>query len=136
MERACRAIAGSSRARVLPRKVCISPLRCMSKYPPWRARESPRRNILLAIMACCQHHADVHDALQEFFGMRSRRAILAEGGSALALASTSSWAAPQAPDFPFPGGIGARPLTKDFPQKGAMVLQRSRPPMLETPFAD
>ena len=68
--------------------------------------------------------------------MRSRRAILIEGSSALAVASTPGWAAPQSPDFPFPGGIGARPLTKDFPQKGAMVLQRTRPPMLETPFAD
>jgi DMSO/TMAO reductase YedYZ molybdopterin-dependent catalytic subunit len=72
--------------------------------------------------------------------MRSRRAMLVEGGSALALAATSAatsaWAAPEAPNFPFPGGIGARPLTRDFPQKGAMVLQRSRPPMLETPFSD
>ena len=68
--------------------------------------------------------------------MRSRRAVLVEGGGALAMATTPAWAAPQTPDFPFPGGNGARPLTKDFPQKGAMVLQRSRPPMLETPFAD
>jgi len=68
--------------------------------------------------------------------MRSRRAILVEGGSALALAATGAFAAPQSPNFPFPGGIGARPLTKDFPQKGVMVLQRSRPPMLETPFSD
>jgi DMSO/TMAO reductase YedYZ molybdopterin-dependent catalytic subunit len=68
--------------------------------------------------------------------MRSRRAILVEGAGALAVAATPAWAASQAPDFPFPGGNGARPLTKDFPQKGAMVLQRSRPPMLETPFAD
>jgi DMSO/TMAO reductase YedYZ molybdopterin-dependent catalytic subunit len=68
--------------------------------------------------------------------MRSRRAILVEGAGALAVAATPTWAAAQAPDFPFPGGNGARPLTKDFPQKGAMVLQRSRPPMLETPFAD
>jgi DMSO/TMAO reductase YedYZ molybdopterin-dependent catalytic subunit len=68
--------------------------------------------------------------------MPSRRAILAQGGSALALAATGVRAAPQAPDFPFPGGNGARPLTKDFPQKGVMVLQRIRPPMLETPFSD
>ncbi|HZQ41509.1 MAG TPA: molybdopterin-dependent oxidoreductase [Rhizomicrobium sp.] len=68
--------------------------------------------------------------------MRSRRAILIEGASALALMSTPGQAAPQAPDFPFPGGNGKRPLTKDFPQKGEMVLQRSRPPMLETPFED
>ena len=32
------------------------------------------------------------------------------------------------------GGPKERPLTKDFPQKGAMVLQSKRPPLLETPF--
>ena len=67
----------------------------------------------------------------------SRRAILAQGSGALALAATPAFAAPPAaPDFAFPGGNGARPLTKDFPQKGTMVLQRSRPPLLETPFTD
>ena len=65
----------------------------------------------------------------------SRRTVLAQGSGVLALAATSALAAP-APDFPFPGGNGARALTKDFPQKGAMVLQRSRPPLLETPFTD
>ena len=67
----------------------------------------------------------------------SRRSVLAQGGGALALAATSAFAAPPtAPDFPFPGGNGAHPLTKDFPQKSTMVLQRSRPPLLETPFTD
>ena len=67
----------------------------------------------------------------------SRRTILAQGSGALVLAATSAFAAPpNAPDFPFPGGNGARPLTKDFPQKSTMVLQRSRPPLLETPFTD
>jgi DMSO/TMAO reductase YedYZ molybdopterin-dependent catalytic subunit len=36
--------------------------------------------------------------------------------------------------FPFSPGPGERPITTDFPQKGAMVLQRTRPPLLETPF--
>ncbi|MEO7054098.1 MAG: molybdopterin-dependent oxidoreductase [Rhizomicrobium sp.] len=62
----------------------------------------------------------------------SRRALLAQAGSMLALASTPGLAA----EFAFPGGNGARPLAKDFPQKGTMVLQRSRPPLLETPFTD
>ena len=67
----------------------------------------------------------------------SRRAVLAQGSGALALAATPAFAAPPtAPDFSFPGGNGARPLTKEFPQKGTMVLQRSRPPLLETPFTD
>ncbi len=65
----------------------------------------------------------------------SRRSLLAQAGSLLALASAPSFAA-TGPEFPFPGGNGARPLAKDFPQKGSMVLQRSRPPLLETPFTD
>ncbi len=65
----------------------------------------------------------------------SRRALLAQAGSMLALASTPGLAAP-GPEFAFPGGNGARSLAKDFPQKGTMVLQRSRPPLLETPFTD
>jgi len=36
-------------------------------------------------------------------------------------------------DLPLPNGPQARPITT-FPQKGAMILQRSRPPLLETPF--
>jgi DMSO/TMAO reductase YedYZ molybdopterin-dependent catalytic subunit len=66
----------------------------------------------------------------------SRRTMLAQAGSMLALAATPSLAATANPDFAFPGGNGARPLAKDFPQKGTMVLQRSRPPLLETPFTD
>jgi DMSO/TMAO reductase YedYZ molybdopterin-dependent catalytic subunit len=33
-----------------------------------------------------------------------------------------------------PGGPDQRSVTTAFPQKGRMILQRSRPPMLETPF--
>lgn len=33
-----------------------------------------------------------------------------------------------------PGGPDERPLTAAFPQKGRMILQRTRPPLLETPF--
>jgi hypothetical protein len=33
-----------------------------------------------------------------------------------------------------PGGPDQRSITTVFPEKGRMVLQRSRPPLLETPF--
>jgi DMSO/TMAO reductase YedYZ molybdopterin-dependent catalytic subunit len=67
----------------------------------------------------------------------SRRAVLSQAGSLLALAATPALGAtPSVPDFSFPGGNGARPLAHDFPQKSTMVLQRSRPPLLETPFTD
>src|SRR6202044_4111867 len=36
--------------------------------------------------------------------------------------------------LPLPGGPDDREVTTAFPQKGPMVLQRSRPPLLETPF--
>src|ERR1700687_3379925 len=36
--------------------------------------------------------------------------------------------------LPLPGGPGARPITTVLPQKGPMILQRTRPPLLETPF--
>jgi DMSO/TMAO reductase YedYZ molybdopterin-dependent catalytic subunit len=35
---------------------------------------------------------------------------------------------------PLPGGPDARPLVTDYPTKRAMILQRTRPPLLETPF--
>src|ERR1700686_2907035 len=37
-------------------------------------------------------------------------------------------------ELPLPGGPNERPLTTAFPQKGQMILQRTRPPLLETPF--
>jgi DMSO/TMAO reductase YedYZ molybdopterin-dependent catalytic subunit len=37
-------------------------------------------------------------------------------------------------DLDLPGGPNRRELTTAFPQKGQMILQRSRPPLLETPF--
>ncbi|GLS42977.1 oxidase [Methylobacterium brachythecii] len=37
-------------------------------------------------------------------------------------------------DFHVAGGPSTRPYTTTFPEKGRMVLQRNRPPWLETPF--
>ena len=63
----------------------------------------------------------------------TRRQLLGTAGiGALALAKPS-WAE-TAIDLPLPGGPDARPITTGFPQKGPMILQRTRPPLLETPF--
>ena len=63
----------------------------------------------------------------------SRRFLLRQAGIAgLTLAATPSLA--QTIRLPLPGGPTERPVTTDFPQKAAMILQRSRPPLLETPF--
>jgi len=65
-----------------------------------------------------------------------RRLILrgiAAGGLAGAFTSWScaTWAEGHI-DLPFEGG--QRDLTHSFPQKGEMILLRTRPPLLETPF--
>ena len=66
---------------------------------------------------------------------RTRRKILrasAASGLAATLGEVSiAWAA-QAKTLPFEGG--RRDVTKSFPQKGEMLLLRTRPPLLETPF--
>jgi DMSO/TMAO reductase YedYZ molybdopterin-dependent catalytic subunit len=61
-----------------------------------------------------------------------RRLLRASGVGALVLANPS-WAETMI-DLPLPGGPGGRPITTGFPQKGPMILQRTRPPLLETPF--
>ena len=38
-------------------------------------------------------------------------------------------------DLHLPGGGGERPMTSAFPDKGEMILQRTRPPLLETPMS-
>jgi DMSO/TMAO reductase YedYZ molybdopterin-dependent catalytic subunit len=64
----------------------------------------------------------------------TRRFLLGQAATAGALlASRRAFAGPSI-DLGLPGGPGARPLTTDFPEKGEMILQRSRPPLLETPF--
>src|SRR5215469_16755156 len=64
----------------------------------------------------------------------SRRNLLRQAGVAgLATLAVPAWAQ-QMVTLPLPGGPGGRPITTGFPQKGAMILQRTRPPLLETPF--
>jgi len=68
------------------------------------------------------------------FQALSRRAVLKTIGIAgMALAGSSAWAN-QPVRLPFASGPQERPVTHDFPQKGPMILQRSRPPLLETPM--
>jgi DMSO/TMAO reductase YedYZ molybdopterin-dependent catalytic subunit len=65
---------------------------------------------------------------------RTRRRLLQCAGILGAMAATfPSWADPFV-DLDLPGGPDRRNLTKAFPQKGEMILQRTRPPLLETPL--
>jgi len=64
----------------------------------------------------------------------ARRRLLAlgglAGGGAVAVAAT-----PTTTRLMLSRGAEDRPLATDFPQKKAMIVQRSRPPLLETPMA-
>jgi DMSO/TMAO reductase YedYZ molybdopterin-dependent catalytic subunit len=66
----------------------------------------------------------------------SRRRFIAgvSGVGLTGLLSASAWNAMAATVVEFPFANGRRDLVTNFPQKGAMVLQRTRPPLLETPF--
>jgi DMSO/TMAO reductase YedYZ molybdopterin-dependent catalytic subunit len=64
-----------------------------------------------------------------------RRFLAAAGGVGLTgLLGTSAWNAMAATLVQLPFANGQRELVTNFPQKGAMLLQRTRPPLLETPF--
>jgi DMSO/TMAO reductase YedYZ molybdopterin-dependent catalytic subunit len=69
-------------------------------------------------------------------GSLSRRNFLAgAGGLGVAgLLGAASWPARGGGLIEFPFANGRRELVTNFPQKGAMILQRTRPPLLETPF--
>jgi DMSO/TMAO reductase YedYZ molybdopterin-dependent catalytic subunit len=65
----------------------------------------------------------------------SRRRLLALGAAgAGALALPASSQAPRQVDLRLPGGPSLRPVTTAFPGKGPMILQRTNPPLLETPM--
>jgi len=64
----------------------------------------------------------------------SRRSLLRHIGVAgLSLAALPA-SADELIKLPLPSGPRERPFTHDFPQKAEMILQRSRPPLLETPM--
>ena len=65
----------------------------------------------------------------------ARRGFLRSAGIlSAAIAARPAWA-DHSIKLDLPGGPDQRDLTTAFPQKGEMVLQRTRPPLLETPFA-
>src|ERR1700745_2001971 len=76
-----------------------------------------------------------HSAARTAFARAlSRRAALRQIG----IAGLSLLAAPALAEdlvkLPLPSDPRERPMTHDFPQKGSMILQRTRPPLLETPM--
>jgi DMSO/TMAO reductase YedYZ molybdopterin-dependent catalytic subunit len=64
----------------------------------------------------------------------TRRGALCGLGVAGLSLMTSRAFAQQTVDLDVPGGPSTRAITTSYPQKGRMILQRSSPPWLETPF--
>jgi len=62
----------------------------------------------------------------------TRRRFLAAAGAAAFAPLTA--VAENIIKLPLPGGPDERAITTAFPQKGALILQRTRPPLLETPI--
>ena len=62
-----------------------------------------------------------------------RRVLQGIGTGVIGMMSVSA-SAQETFDFKVPGGPSVRPITTSFPQKGRMILQRTSPPWLETPF--
>ncbi len=67
-------------------------------------------------------------------GSPTRRRLLQSVGMLGGMAATLPAWADSVVDLALPGGPSERELTTAFPQKGQMILQRSRPALLETPF--
>src|SRR3982074_3124133 len=65
---------------------------------------------------------------------RTRRRVLSRMGIAGLALMSSPALAQETVDLRVPGGPSTRPITTAYPQKGRMILQRTSPPWLETPF--
>jgi DMSO/TMAO reductase YedYZ molybdopterin-dependent catalytic subunit len=66
----------------------------------------------------------------------ARRQFLQTTAAGLGLLALSRHAlAAETVELPLPGGPDTRRLTTAFPGKGEMILQRTRPPLLETPWS-
>jgi DMSO/TMAO reductase YedYZ molybdopterin-dependent catalytic subunit len=70
---------------------------------------------------------------QAMHSMDRRRFLRAAGVMGAGLAAAPAWAGGST-ELNLPGGPNGRDLTTGFPEKGQMILQRTRPPLLETPF--
>jgi len=66
--------------------------------------------------------------------LSSRRSFLRGAGSATFALASGHALADATVRLPLPGGPDERRMTRAFPQKGTLILQRTRPPLLETPF--
>ena len=110
-------------------------------YPPARLMVSIEEAMIDHVkIAASDRNFDADDlrlpAAAPNAGMTTRRYLLRVAGLAsLGLGLPPAWA-DTVMQFspPLPSGPNERTLTTTYPTKGPMILQRSRPPLLETPF--
>ena len=72
--------------------------------------------------------------MQSFTRRRMILGGLGAGGVAIGFGTVRPALADDTTMLPLAGGPEARPLTSAFPEKASMILQRTRPALLETPF--
>jgi DMSO/TMAO reductase YedYZ molybdopterin-dependent catalytic subunit len=80
-------------------------------------------------------HSPIRAAAVRALSRRSAlRQIGLTGLSLIAAPTLAPALADELVKLPLPSDPRERPITHDFPQKGRMILQRTRPPLLETPM--
>jgi DMSO/TMAO reductase YedYZ molybdopterin-dependent catalytic subunit len=72
--------------------------------------------------------------MRELSAVTRRELLMGLGGLGLSGLLVPSGSGAAQVDTALPFINGRRDLTSSFPQKGSMILQRTRPPLLETPF--
>src|SRR6202166_2001755 len=82
---------------------------------------------------CTEQEHLMRDHDMQPSGLTRRRLLGGMGVASLALISSAA-STQETVDLHVPGGPSTRIITTSYPQKGRMILQRSSPPWLETPF--
>src|ERR1700686_3799000 len=82
----------------------------------------------------CRTGDIIMSAVNQSIFATSRRRLLQGAVMAGGMAAAFPAWADSFVELALPGGPDRRDLTTDFPEKKSMILQRSRPPLLETPF--
>lgn len=95
--------------------------------------KSDAAEVFLPYRKCTEQERLMRDHDMQPSRLTRRRVLGGMGVASLALISSAA-SAQETVDLHAPGGPSTRVITTTYPQKGPMILQRSSPPWLETPF--
>jgi DMSO/TMAO reductase YedYZ molybdopterin-dependent catalytic subunit len=95
--------------------------------------KSDAAEVFLPYRKCTEQERLMRDHDMQPSRLTRRRVLGGMGVASLALISSAA-SAQETVDLHVPGGPSTRVITTTYPQKGPMILQRSSPPWLETPF--